>query len=176
MKKELLRLIPEFEEIKNSELKAKTLNAFAMAMEKGGWKPSDLEKIPFTLLIENVKVSFLDHTRTVTRICMGAASGISSVIGDKVPINYDYLISGAILHDVGKLLEYKFEDGKYLKSDWGKLLRHPFSGVQIATLAGIPNEVCHIIAVHSHEGSKVKRSTEACILHHADFTSFEPLK
>ena len=176
MKEQLLKLIPEFSEIKDSELKDKTLNAFVMALEKGGWKPEDLDKIPFTLLIENVEVSFLKHTRAVTQISMGAANGLSNVLGDVVPINYDYLISGAILHDVGKLLEYKFENGKYSKSHCGDLLRHPFSGVQMATLAGLPDEISHIIAVHSREGAKVKRTTEACILHHADFTSFEPLK
>jgi hypothetical protein len=32
----------------------------------------------------------------------------------------------------------------------------------------------HIIAAHAGEGDKVKRTTEAFIVHHADFMSFLP--
>ena len=176
MKEELLKLIPEFNEIKDPDLREKTLKAWQMAMEKGGWQPADLEKIPFTLLIQGVPVSFLDHTRAVTKIALGMADNLKEVLGEKIPVNRDILASGAILHDVGKLLEYKREGDKYTKSHSGKLLRHPFSGVQITTLAGLPDEVSHIIAVHSHEGDHGKRTTEGILLHHADFTTFEPLK
>jgi hypothetical protein len=31
----------------------------------------------------------------------------------------------------------------------------------------------HVVAVHSKEGDHVKRSNEAIIFHHADFTSFD---
>ena len=177
MKDQLLKLVPEFNEIKNTDLRDKTVKAFQMALEKGGWTPDDLGKIPFTLLIKDTPVSFLEHTRAVTQICMGMARALNAVIGEKrFPINWDILISGAILHDVGKLLEYKREQGQYVKSANGKLLRHPFSGVQMATLAGLPDEVIHIIAVHAHEGDSGKRTTEGVLLHYADFTSFEPLK
>ena len=176
MRNELSKLVPEFNEIKNEELRKKTIDAFVMAMEKGGWQPDDLSKIPFTLLIKDTNVSFLEHVRAVTGICMGMAKALKSVMGSKFPVDWDILVCGAILHDVGKLLEYKREGNQYVKSASGKLLRHPYSGVQIATLAGLPDSVSHIIANHSHEGDHGKRTTEAILLHHADFTSFEPLK
>ena len=89
----------------------------------------------------------------------------------------DVLISGAILADVGKLLEYELDkEGKVVQGKYGQYLRHPFSGVSLAEECGIPPEVCHIIAAHSHEGDLVKRSTEACIVHHADFMTFLPFK
>ncbi|MBF0407180.1 MAG: HD domain-containing protein [Candidatus Riflebacteria bacterium] len=176
MRKKLLEVLPEFNEIKNAELRDKTINAFIMAMEKGGWQPEDLPKIPFTLLIKDTKISLLDHIRVVTRICIGMADAITPVLTNRLPIDRDILISGAILHDVGKLLEYKFDGTGYTKSDSGKLLRHPFSGIQISTLAGLPDSVSHIIANHSHEGDHGKRTTEGILLHHADFTAFEPLK
>ena len=37
-------------------------------------------------------------------------------------------------------------------------------------------EVCHIIAAHAGEGDRIKRSTEAYIVHHADFMTFLPFK
>jgi len=50
----------------------------------------------------------------------------------------DIMISGAILIDVGKLLEYEIVDGKLGTSDYGKIVRHPFSGVAIAARFGLP--------------------------------------
>ena len=41
---------------------------------------------------------------------------------------------------------------------------------------GVPDPVSHIIATHAAEGDLVKRSTEAFIVHHADFMSYEPFK
>ena len=92
-------------------------------------------------------------------------------------MDMDVLIAGAILADVGKLLEYVLEEhGNAIQGSYGKLLRHPFSGVSLAESCGIPPEVCHIIATHAGEGNMVKRSTEAFIVHHADFMTFLPFK
>ena len=40
----------------------------------------------------------------------------------------------------------------------------------------MPDEVCHIVAAHATEGDLVKRSTEAYIVHHADFMTYLPFK
>ena len=64
----------------------------------------------------------------------------------------DYLIAGAILIDVGKLIEYVMEDGQAVVGQTGKLLRHPFTGVGLAMRFGVPDEICHMIAAHSKEG------------------------
>ena len=90
-----------------------------------------------------------------------------------VKVNMDILISGGLLHDVGKVLEYALEDGKYVKSKNGKLIRHPVSGAALAWELGLPDEVVHVIASHSFEGDKTPRSIEGILIHHADFTNFE---
>ncbi len=56
------------------------------------------------------------------------------------------------------------------------MLRHPFTGVALAMQCGVPDPVCHIIATHAAEGDLVKRTTEAYIVHHADFMAFLPFK
>ena len=173
MKDQLLKLIPEFNEIRNEDLRNKTIAAFALAIEKGGWTPDDLAKIPFTLLIKDTNVSFLEHTRAVTNVCMGMARALTPIYGPRMPIDWDVLVSGAILHDVGKLLEYKKEGGAYMKSANGKLLRHPFSGVGMCWKHGLPDEVMHIVATHSKEGDHVQRTLESIIFHHADFVDFD---
>jgi hypothetical protein len=88
----------------------------------------------------------------------------------------DTVIAGAILADVGKLLEYEKVEGKAVQSARGKKLRHPFTGVHLAMASGCPDEVSHIVATHAGEGNMVQRSTEAYIVHHADFMSYEPFK
>ena len=97
-------------------------------------------------------------------------------LGKALEIDMDTVIAGAILADVGKLLEYEKEDGEARQSVRGKLLRHPFTGVALAMECGVPDSVCHIIAAHAGEGELVKRTTEAIIVHHADFMSFLPFK
>jgi putative nucleotidyltransferase with HDIG domain len=88
-------------------------------------------------------------------------------------LNLDYLIAGALLHDVGKLLEFVKIDDKFMKSVYGKKFRHPVSGAKLAKELGLPDEVILIIHAHSYEGDKLKRSTEAVIVNHSDFIDFD---
>ena len=73
-------------------------------------------------------------------------------LGRALPIDLDVVIAGAILADVGKLLEYEKVDGKAVQSDRGKALRHPFTGVHLAMACGVPDAVSHIVATHAGEG------------------------
>jgi putative nucleotidyltransferase with HDIG domain len=88
-------------------------------------------------------------------------------------LNYDYIVAGGLCHDVGKLLEYERVQKKVKKSRYGELLRHPISGAMLAQEVGLPLEVIHIIAAHSTEGEKLKRTPEAIIIHHCDFIDFD---
>ena len=102
---------------------------------------------------------------------------MNEFFGADLPVDMDVLIAGAILADVGKLLEYEIgPGGEARQGPYGQYLRHPFSGVSLAEECGVPPEVCHIIAAHAHEGDLVKRTTEAYIVHHADFMAFLPFK
>ena len=176
--KEILELWPEISWIGSSDLQHKTALVWQRALEKSVLKPSDLKRIPFTLLCgPDLKVSFMDHKRAVVHIARDSGNKMNEFFGDELPVNMDVLISGAILADVGKLLEYELDDkGKAVQGSYGKLLRHPFSGVSLAESCGLPPEVCHIIAAHAGEGDLIKRSTEAYIVHHADFMTFLPFK
>jgi 23S rRNA maturation-related 3'-5' exoribonuclease YhaM len=112
----------------------------------------------------------------VVHVSRRSAEVIREFMGDALPIDMDTLIAGAILIDVGKLLEYEKVDGRSQQSERGRYLRHPFSGVGLAMECGVPDAVCHIIATHSGEGDMVKRTTEATLVHHADFMTFLPFK
>jgi putative nucleotidyltransferase with HDIG domain len=176
MTNELTRLFPELEQIKDRELRDKTVATLEEAMRLGGWSPTDLDRIPFTLLIKDTKVSFRQHTRAVTRTALACAKILNEEYGDQIQINLDHLLAGGLLHDVGKLLEYRKAESGYAKSLSGKLLRHPFSGAGLCVKHGLPDEVVHIVAVHAKEGDGGYRSPAAVAVHHADFVNFEPLR
>ncbi|HOW26559.1 MAG TPA: HDIG domain-containing protein [Bacteroidales bacterium] len=174
----IYELWPELHWIKDKDLREKTARTWEMALEKSVLTPEDLNRIPFTLLCgPDLKVTFMDHKRSVVHIARAAGEIMNQFYKADLPVDMDVLIAGAILADVGKLLEYTLDkNGVAVQGNYGKYLRHPFSGVSLAEQCGVPAEVCHIIAAHAHEGDLVKRSTEAYVVHHADFMTFLPFK
>lgn len=171
-------LWPELAWIEDPDLRGKTARTWELALERGVLTPEDLQRIPFTLLAgPDLKVSFMAHKRAVVHVAREAALKMIEFFGDDLPIDLDVVIAGAILADVGKLLEYELDEHREsFQGVYGKYLRHPFSGVSLAEECGVPAEVCHIIAAHAAEGDLVKRTTEAYIVHHADFMTFLPFK
>ncbi len=178
MNKAVLNLWPELNWIKDEKLRGKTAKTWELALERSVLTAEDLNRIPFTLLAgPDLKVTFMDHKRAVVHIARDTGEKINTMFHGELTANIDVLIAGAILADVGKLLEYELdENGKAVQGDYGKYLRHPFSGVSLAEEAGVPPEVCHIIATHAGEGDMGKRTTEAYIVHHVDFMTFLPFK
>jgi putative nucleotidyltransferase with HDIG domain len=170
------KLWPELEWIENPELREQVTQTWVVSMERSPLDPVDLERIPFTLLVPDCPATFMEHKRCVVHIAKRSAESMEEFLGKALPIELDVVIAGAILADVGKVLEYEKVDGVAVQSARGKALRHPFTGVAVAMECGVPDEVCHIIATHAAEGHLVTRSTEAWIVHHADFMSFEPFK
>jgi len=173
---DILRLLPEIGTIGEARLRDQTLTVWLEAARKGGWTAADLEKMPFTLLIKKVDVSLIDHTRNVTRTAVAIADALSASYPGKVAIHRDLLLAGAILHDVGKLFEFKREQGTFQKSREGEMLRHPISGAAFAYKYDLPADVVHMIAAHSKEGDGLKRTIEAIIINHADFVNFDIFK
>lgn len=159
----IVTLLPEVEKIKDASLRKGVVDTWLLAIEQGGW--NRIEGVPFTLLCET-KITLIEHTRCVTRMAMAIAAALQG-------LDQDTVIAAGLVHDVGKLLEYTERSGKVVKSRHGELVRHPVSGYGLARQAGLPLEVCHIIAAHSTEGECVKRSKEAIVIHHCDFIHFE---
>ena len=169
----LKSLFPELlNEITDITLIEKVINVFHQAMDLGEW--DSIEGIPFTLLIENCSINFVAHTRLVTQMALKIGELVAETI---TKINKDFLVAGALLHDVGKLVEYSRSDkGYFLKSQLGNLFRHPAIGMHLCLSEGLPYEIAHICLAHSSEGDKLKRTPESWIVHHCDFICFELAK
>jgi len=115
----------------------------------------------------------LEHTLGVCRIS-------DSLAGLYAEINRDLLLAGAILHDIGKTVEFKYTTAIDY-SDPGRLLGHIVLGERIIAkavrnLESFPKELelqlLHLVLAHHGEleyGSpQVPQTLEAFFLHHAD--------
>jgi putative nucleotidyltransferase with HDIG domain len=180
LREKIRRMLPEIEWIADRELQEKVISSYEDALTVGGWAPEDMDKIPFTLLIPDCPASYLTHVRGVTRMAKFAMDEFNSLYSKddgKFRMDSDLLVAGALLHDVGKLVEYeKSPDGGTVKSQMGKDLRHPFSGTVIALRNGCGSAIGHIIANHAHEGDGTLRSPEGVLVNKADFMNFEGIK
>ena len=179
--REIELLFPDLASIGDAGLRGRVAAVWDEAITTGcggkGWSVDELREIPFTLLAGDIDLAFIEHLNSCVKQCIAIEEVLCEVFGTRVPIDHDHLIAGALLADVGKLLEYdKDAQGRVIKGSFGEMLRHPFSGVALCYKHGIPPEVMHIVATHSHEGDKVQRSIESIIFHHADFVDFDIAK
>lgn len=115
----------------------------------------------------------LEHTLSVIRL-------LDQVTKHYQGINRDLLITGGILHDIGKIYEYKYER-MFDYSDEGRLIGHIVIGLEmldarISTVEGFPTQLAmelrHLIL--SHHGTqefgspKRPKTPEALIVHFID--------
>jgi putative nucleotidyltransferase with HDIG domain len=179
--KQIAELFPELMSIRDAGLRDKVAAVWNEALTTGcggnGWTFDEIRAIPFTLLAGKIDMRFVEHLNSCVKQCIAIEKVLNEVFGERVPVNHDVLVAGALLADVGKMLEFdKNQNGEVVKGFYGDMLRHPFSGVALCYKHGIPPEVMHIIATHSHEGDKVERTIESWIFHHADFIDFDIAK
>ena len=100
------KLWPELEWIQDEELREKTARTWELALERSVLTAEDLQRVPFTLLVPDLKVNFIAHKRCVVHIAKESGEKMKEFFKDALPVNMDVVIAGAILCDVGKLLEY----------------------------------------------------------------------
>ena len=63
----------------------------------------------------------MEHKRCVVHIARDSARAMQDFMGRALPVDIDTVIAGAILADVGKLLEYEIgPDGKSRQSERGR--------------------------------------------------------
>lgn len=172
-REELERIFPAFKEIQNEDLRTKSENAMLAAMEAGGWNEQTIQLCPVTLNWAGCDVSWTEHVNDVTRLCLMEFDALKKYHERHgVSFSRDLVAAGALLHDIGKLTEFVFRDGKAVHGDNFELMRHPLSGAVIAARAGCPDELVHLIAVHSFEGEKSYQTAESEFVRSVDIFVF----
>ncbi len=166
----------QLKKIEDPDLRTKVVDIWVNAAQRGGWKANELERIPFTLLTDTKGISLIEHTIAVTEGALGLANSMKESYREMpFEIDFDWLIAGGLLHDVGKLLEIEKTEGGYRKSYSGKCARHPISGAIMVAQAGLPEEIVNIVACHAKEGEGRPKRVETILIHQTDFATFDPM-
>ena len=118
----------------------------------------------------------LEHSLNVAKLCAGV-----SAFEFTGKVNRDLLITGALLHDIGKALSYDFQNYSFEMTDMGMLEDHIVAGIRILNehIVSLDEfqeflnmKLTHMIASHHGEkewGSPIPpRTIEAIILHNCD--------
>ena len=159
---------PELEEIDSDSLREQVIEAWVLALERGGWQ--DIEDVPYAWNIH--EVSNVEHVRGVTRIAVDAARQQRDFHGADPDI--DTVVAAALLHDVGKCYEYVDHvdddilddpDGTYASEE----VPHSLSGYALAHEVGCPLSVQR--AIPHFLGEVPKRTLEAELLKSANSAS-----
>jgi len=170
--KKLLKLA---ESIKDVELRKKVVellkNPSLSNKSFKKYKREDMKKVKTLFTVTGYgtveRGDLLKHTETVTELSIKIADVLVEKYG--INVNYDYLIAGALLHDVMKVFEWNLEKGEVKHT--GILLDHSSLGLAELYCRGFPEEVVHIVSSHLGEQANPPKTIEAIIVHHADTLS-----
>jgi 3'-5' exoribonuclease len=124
----------------------------------------------------------LEHVLSVTQACLHLVDKYAAIYGElQPPLNRDLVVAGAILHDIGRCLEFGEEITKVERTAPGHLLGHLFLGRDLVRdtareLGDVDPELLqlleHVIVAHLNHpewGSpRLPLIPECLIIHHAD--------
>lgn len=163
----VIETFPELEEIRDDEIRRKTIDAWALAMAENGvedltgvpWLPPDQQRLDLG------DVWLVDHVREV------AAGGLAlaELLNERrdAGIETDTVVAGGLLHDVSKL--YEFEG--FERTEIGTLLGHPYYGVYVAGSVDLPPDLVAITVNHTSVTNVEPATIEAAIVSQADYAS-----
>lgn len=165
------RLIELAKKIQNKELREKTIDMLKN-FEITNKRFKKYKKIPLekafggpTQFHHDYEGGLLDHTYSVTKLCLQIANVFEEVYG--IEVNRDYLIAGALLHDIMKMYWYRKEGNIVVPTD--AMIDHGIWACCELYLRDFPEEVIHIIASHfGPQGPNPPQTIEAIILFYAD--------
>jgi len=124
----------------------------------------------------------LEHTLSVTRVCLQLVEKYQSMYAElKPPLNRDLVVAGAILHDIGRVLEYEADPLNVRPTVPGQMFGHLFLGRDLVRdtareLGEVHLDLLqmleHIIITHLNlpewGSPKLPLIPECLIIHHAD--------
>lgn len=169
----ILELFPYFNEIKKEELKELGIKAMYMAIKEGGWS-ENIQEVPVTINWENVNCNLINHINLVTKLCLKIYDSLSDLNNfNGMKMDRDIVILGALLHDIGKFIEFEYVEGKVKYSEKSKYMRHPLIGAILVKEIGLPDEVINIVANHSFEGDRSFIIPEGHLIKNVDNLVFE---
>jgi 3'-5' exoribonuclease len=157
-----------------SALKEPALKALFMEMERDENHMGSFFTAPAAITMHHARIGGLaEHSLGVCRTALAIAEAHPW-------LRTDLLITGSLLHDIGKVLEYQVA-GDFRYSTEGKLIGHITLGTGmvrewVGRVPGFPEnlalEVLHIVLSHhgqlEHGSPRTPATPEALVIHYAD--------
>ncbi|WP_049987256.1 HD domain-containing protein [Halobellus rufus] len=167
MSEESVRAVfPELDAIADDDLRSGVVEAWTTAMAEQG--VDDLAAVPWLpptqreLGIEDE--TLVGHVRDVTAGALALAELLTERRGDRLDLDLDVVVAGALVHDVSKLAEFDGMDDTPVYD----LLGHPYYGVYVVAGVGLPVELAHIVLSHTSRTNVEPATIEAEIVRRAD--------
>ncbi|MCW4039904.1 MAG: HD domain-containing protein [Candidatus Bathyarchaeota archaeon] len=163
------RTFPEIASIQDPTLRSQVTACWIDAWHQSQY--ATLEDAIFSPQIPGCRL--IDHVRAVTSIAMQIAKVVSQ--HHHIPVNHDYVLAGALLHDIDKLIIYEKTLHDYQQAKILKQFPHGYLGARIAHKHGIPDVIEHLILSHTRQQLIFPTTIEAIIVHYADFADYDAL-
>lgn len=166
-------LLALVEQIQDEDLRAKVLEFLKVPdIELNG------DKLPFDVCPGGAYMhhyytgGLIEHTLAVTRLSLTMCDLTEDLYGGKV--NRDYVLAGALLHDIFKCYSYIRDGNRFRVSPLGEKVDHLTLGTGMLIQKGFPLDVVHIIvAHHGDKGPTKPRTIESLIVSLADLADSE---
>ena len=157
-------LFPAIAEIQDAAIRDKVVSLWAEVWQEGHYERiEDLHQNE--AFRDRLEYSNIEHVNQVVACALQLAEVAEESFG--VHVQRDYLLAGALLHDVDKLVMYD-RAAKGL-SERGKRFSHAVYGGYLVLKAGLPEDIAHMVAAHSpNYSSATPRTVEAMIVKYAD--------
>lgn len=155
---------PILKKLHDGELRETIITCWVRIWEESHW--TELTDCPFTPPFPDI--SLIEHINCIGEMVLAMAD-ILEKNNPELKLDRDYLITGALLHDLSKPVEIESSPEGYT---WGKILKlmpHATYGAMVAMAQGLPPRVANIILAHSRWTGASPASPEAVLLHYLDY-------
>lgn len=127
----ILRLFPAVVKIKDGDIREKVIQTWL-----NSWKRSNFLRIEdvhqFEPARDRIPYTNVDHTNQVCQACERMATIPAEILSLK--LNPDYLLAGALLHDVDKMVIFDAQTGGWTEA--GRRTSHALAGAAMARAEG----------------------------------------
>jgi hypothetical protein len=137
-------IFPEIKRIQSLPLRRWVLRVWELAVQ--GSDERDLFPVPFNPEVKGT--SLVEHLQFVVKASLLIADQLKKTHGYK--IDRDLLIASVLLHNLGKVFEYRRQDGRFKKTAIGKFFPHGFWGAFLALREGLPLDPAYPVSSHPH--------------------------
>lgn len=165
--KTITELLPEINEIKDRKLRQAVIKVWAKL-----WRESSCPDLKNAIHAgaNYVDDTLIRHINAITKSALAMAQVVEEIY--QTPVNYDFLIAAALLHDVDTLVMYRRKEGKLESTELRKWVPHGFYGAHVALDMGVPQEIVHAIYAHTPQTKMQPATVEGVIVAYCDMGCF----